>query len=168
MSDSDRFLMQARTRAVMLRLAQLHQGDVVTWEELTAVLSKEAGHPVDAQTDGRHYIARARLRLLKDRGMALECITGVGVKWLTPEEVVSLGPHYRRKINRASLRGQQKLRLGLTPQQYQSLSNQQKAEYNTSLAILGFLEGGSNHKAEQQTQRNMATGGMLRVPWTVL
>lgn len=167
MSDNARFLMQARTRAVMLRLAQLRQGELATWEELSAVLSAEAGHPIDAQTDGRHYVARARHRLLRDKGMALECLTGVGVKWLTPDEVVRLGPQYRQKINRASRRGQQKLRLGLTPQQYQKLGDHQKAEYNASLAILGFLEGGSTHQNEQRTQQNMAVNGLLRVPWAV-
>ena len=98
----------AETLAVAERLRETPIGATVTWDELSAVIGRDArAH--------RYFVTSARRALVRDDGIVFASERGIGYRRLAAEDVHKVGAHYRRKISRASARAARTITSALRP-----------------------------------------------------
>ena len=117
------------TKILTDRLAQCSIGDIVAYEELTKLIGR------DVCTIARSNLTQAVRRMLRD-GIVFGTIRGVGIKRLTDEEIVGVGPQTISKFRRASRRASAKL---ANVQDFNGLPQAVKTTHHMSLSVLGVL-----------------------------
>lgn len=110
---------------------------VVTAENYAVVpyseLSKIIGY--DVQGDGYSYLKSAREIVERDTGRLIGVVAGEGVKLLTPEEQVAVGPDTLQRLKRATTKGIR--RIGRV--QVDRLTDDQRLDYHTTASVLGAV-----------------------------
>lgn len=106
---------------------------------------------IDVRGGGYGYLASARHILLRDYGLLLETVKGVGVRVANPEQKLDAMGSTMRRIPR-TLRKAGRISQAID---YASLPEQRRPEYNARTAVLGSLKllaaASSIKKVEGQT-----------------
>jgi hypothetical protein len=110
---------------------------VVTAENYEVIpyadLSKIIGF--DVQRDGYSYLKSAREIVERDTGRLVGIVLGEGVKLLTPEEQVAIGPDSLQRLKRATTKSIK--RIGRV--QVDRLTADQRLDYHTTASVLGAV-----------------------------
>ncbi len=123
------------TQSLVDRFLQLEDDELVTYQELSAIIRK------DVQHEGMHHRSTAMRIARNEHLVCLACVNGEGVKRLTPEATAETGKMTIGKVRRESKRGLQRLACV----KFDKLSTEKKLQHNISASILGVLRmmGGS-------------------------
>lgn len=118
--------------AVLLyeRLKKLAVGDVITYDELDAVVSR------DVRTEAYHQLVTARKKALSVDLMCFAPVRGIGIKRLSDVEIVATGESFTRRVRRTSGKA---LRTLASVADYAALGTNEKNRYNVSVTIHGAL-----------------------------
>jgi hypothetical protein len=127
-------------------------------------LSKLIGY--DVQREGYNYLKSAREIVERDTGRLIGVVLGEGVKLLTPEEQVAIGPDSLQRLKRATTRSIK--RIGRV--QVDKLTDDQRLDYHTTASVLGavhlFTKPKSVAKIEEavsKTSDKLAIGDTLKL-----
>lgn len=140
------FEMSIDTRLAFERISRCAPDEIVTYEELSEILGR------DAQSSGRHNVDSARRMLLRGEGgtrMAFSAVAGVGIKRMADSELANSGRHFMSRIRGISKRGAQTL---AAVGDFDSLPNESKIAHNAALSLLGAIAQASKEKAIQKVE----------------
>lgn len=112
------------------RLAHSQPGDIIPYQELSLIIHR------NVQREGRSAMDCARKYALRDEQALFECIRGVGLKRLTDEEIVKVGPSHIKRIHSASRRGILKLS---SIRDFTKLNERDQIRHNTAMSLLGVF-----------------------------
>lgn len=134
------------TRLIYEKLKTIGVGEVVTYDELTAI----CGRAVDKEARG--LLETARRWCLKEHQMVFGAQRGVGMVRLSDTQIVHGADQDIVKVRRHAQRGMAKLACA----SYENLSDEMKPEFNAKAAILGTLIQHSNPAQIKQVQKTYA------------
>lgn len=126
------------TELALHALKAMRQGELIEWGRLSQILG------MNAQSEGRHHVNQARKILLREHKRNYECVTDVGVKWLTDAETARRTHYCRRRVHRMARRQVRKLE---TVKDTSELTEFERIKYFAGLAFLGHLETASHQSA---------------------
>ncbi|TAL03529.1 MAG: hypothetical protein EPO08_03925 [Rhodospirillaceae bacterium] len=112
------------------RLKQAAIGDLVKYEELSAIISR------DVQNDGRHYLVTARRMALRRDRIVFGVVTNVGFKRLNDIEIVSTGENVTGRIRRLSRRG---LHTITAVGDFAAMPNEVRIRHNAYASVFGAI-----------------------------
>lgn len=117
------------TKMLSDRLALLPVGETLPYEDLSSVIGR------DVRTEARSNLTSAMHRLLSE-GVVFAAVRGIGIKRLTDEEIVGIGPETVAKVRRAARRAGTKLS---AVQDFAALPATAQTQHNMSMSVLGVL-----------------------------
>lgn len=126
----------ADTKVLISKLQQAKPGDIIDYSTLSDAIGS------DVTKESRTKLYSAMRSLLRDDGIVFSAVRKVGVKRLLPEEHEQVGPHYRRKIARASRLAVAKMSCADTDQ----LSNDQKVTLWSEMSFAGAISTAAKPK----------------------
>ena len=103
--------------------------DVIPYADLSRLIG------YDVQKDGYSYLKSAREIVERDTGRLVGIVMGEGVKLLTPEEQVAIGPDSLQRLKRATTKSIR--RIGKV--QVDRLTDDQRLDYHTTASVLGAV-----------------------------
>lgn len=142
------------TRILAGRLGRLNPGELVTYNELSAIIGR------DVRTDARPTLASARRIAQRDQRIALGCVHKAGIKRLDGAELPSVGDDaiacIRRKATRAS-------RLMLTAAENVTLTDEARLQLNARASSLGTIALCASAKACARIETAVKNNGNLEL-----
>ena len=133
----------AGTMRIVSRLRSLTtKDDVISYHELSQVSGK------DVRGKGRYMLDTAR-RILRREGMSFGTVINAGIRRLSDEETVDLGPVFLRQTRKAAKRRSEKL---ACIQNFNSLSSEKKVSYLSNQTILHFFAEAGGQKTVRQIE----------------
>ena len=134
--------------------------DLIPYAELSSLIG------YDVQRDGYSYLKSAREIVERETGRLVGIVLGEGVKLLTPEEQVAIGPDSLQRLKRATSKSIR--RIGRV--QVDRLTDDQRLDYHTTASVLGavhlFTKPKSVAKIEDAVSKaadKLAIGDTLRL-----
>jgi quinolinate synthase len=134
--------------------------DVISYADLSKIIG------YDVQRDGYSYLKSAREIVERDTGRLIGVVLSEGVKLLTPEEQVAIGPDSLQRLKRATTKSIK--RIGRV--QVDKLTDDQRLDYHTSASVLGavhlFTKPKSVAKIEEAVSKasdKLAIGDTLKL-----
>lgn len=124
------FQASIETRLLYDRLRKLAVGEIVSYRELTEIISQ------DVQGDGRGALQTARRLALRDDAIVCDVVKNIGVKRLSDREVVQSGSHTFVRVRRLAQRGAERL-AAADPS---ALSSDENARRFASMAALAVVK----------------------------
>jgi len=118
------------TQLLYERLSKLKVGEIISYDELSAVISQDI-------RSCWHNLATARRRVLALEKIATECVRGEGVKRLSDVGIIGTFGADLRGIRRKAKKSRQRI---VAIQDYDGLSEELKVQHNTSVSMLGAIE----------------------------
>ena len=103
--------------------------DVIPYNELSGLIG------FDVQKDGYPYLKSAREIVERETGRLVGVVLGDGVKLLTPEEQVAIGPDSLQRLKRATTRSIKRI----ARVQVDKLTDDQRIDYHTTASVLGAV-----------------------------
>jgi len=134
-----RFKRSFETQQLVQRLEKADVGDVIPYNELSAV----AGERIEGASSS---LVTARRVMQNEYGRVFLCVPGVGVKRASADEIVKTGSQTVTHIHRTARRGL--VRLGLADPA--ELTDEAKREFNEKASHLALLEHVTGRKAAKR------------------
>lgn len=122
------FELSADTRFIHQRLSKAAVGDVVEYEELTKLIGR------DIRGAARHSLQSA-IRLCQKDGREFGAVMNVGIKRLSPEEIVVAAEDQIARSRNAAKRGMRRL----ANADFAKLSADDQLRHNATASVLGVL-----------------------------
>lgn len=120
-------------RLLYERLKKASVGDLVTYQELGAIISR------NVQSESYSVLQTARRRCLNEDMIVFGTVENEGLKRLSPAEIASSGEYYVRHARRTVRKGI-KILSALKTEEFDSLSNEDKIRHNADRSALGLFD----------------------------
>lgn len=124
------FQTSVETRLLYARLRKLEIGEIVTYRELTQIISQ------DVQNEARGALTSARRMALRDDGIICDAIHNVGIKRLSDSEAVQSSTQTFARVRRLAHRGAERL-VTTNPD---ALSQEDRIRRNASLSAFAVVK----------------------------
>lgn len=109
-------------------LARVAVGQVVTYAELSAIISKPVGGAFPALRTALHIVFR-------DHDMVFDCVRTIGFKRLGDSDIVKSGHHDAERIRRAARRAM----LRQTKADFTKLSREEQARFTAQVSTMATI-----------------------------
>jgi hypothetical protein len=140
--NKPKFEIAIDTRLLYQRLTQAEVGQTVTYEELSAEVSR----PI---TGDDHNLQSALRRAFRDDGMVFSNIMRVGYTRLTDADIVKTSDADIGKLRRASKRAAERL---FSVKEFDALPNELKLKHATSASVFGAIAASLKKKGIAQVE----------------
>lgn len=150
------FQMGTDTLILIDRLREAQVGQVITYQELGKWLGRDF-------VDQRNCMYRAFKHLRDDHKIEFGTITGVGIKRLSEDEIVSKCKRGIQTLGRCAKRHSRPL----TALDYEKLSDAKKVEHNVLLSIYGVVAYMSKPSSVKRVEGTVANSGALPIGRTL-
>lgn len=147
------FEISMNTRLIRQRLAASKIGDVVSYVEMSTLISA----PVSGSTASLQSAVNS---LLHQERMRFGCIRGEGLKRLSDREIVAAANSDVDRIRRGARRGTIKI---TAVQDFAAMTPQDQLAHTTQLSILTATRAMTSHKAIKRIEA-VATGRSTELP----
>lgn len=128
MTDKPNFQMGADARLLMQHLSKTTIGQVVTYEELSKIISR----PVDGANGS---LRTALKRLLRDQGIVFGNVHGTGFKRLDDAEIVAEGGKATDVIRRRAKRSMERQ----SKADFTKLTRDQQGRYTAQVSVMASI-----------------------------
>lgn len=147
------------TKLIIKRMEETKEGDVVSYEELSALIGR------DVRVLAKGSTRTARKNLLKQQ-IYFECISNVGFRRCNDKEKVAGGGLFIRKARRAAKRG---VLVTTSVTNYDTMSREDQQQHNAQLSLLGAMRAISTPQKQkaiaakvEQAQESLSLAGTLK------
>lgn len=154
--NKDLFSKSLETSQIEKRLRESEFGETVTYEELSRILGR------DVRKWCRHNLQSAR-KILSAEGTEFGVVLNVGLKRLTPNEVVETNAVFTEKVRRTTKRGLKRLSHVVLD----DLDDEHKQRLNSQAAYLQFLNFASTPKATKAIEQASTPDDRLNIGETM-
>jgi len=135
------------TQVIYTRLKKAEVGDVITYSELNDLIK------ADVQAGARHILHSARSMAVRDDKIVFDCISNVGIKRLTDEEIMGLPTYALRSIGRKCKRTSRKLHCA----DWEKMNPADKVKYAASASVLHAIAAVSKPKKIEELKASIPT-----------
>lgn len=158
-SKKDRLSFQTsvETRLLYARLRTLQIGEIVTYQELSGIISQ------DVQQEGRGKLVSARKMVQRDDGIMCDPVENVGIKRLSDSEGNQSTTQIFGRVRRLSERGVKRLRV-VNPD---NLSEEERTRRVASLSVLAVMKLMGKPKTLDKVEASNAGGGEIPIARTL-
>ncbi|TGQ95380.1 hypothetical protein EN851_07610 [Mesorhizobium sp. M8A.F.Ca.ET.208.01.1.1] len=130
------FQMSADARLLLGRLEKASVGELLAYDELSAVISRPVGGAFGP-------LRTALRRMLRDHDAVFACVTGKGVKRLSDAEIVDEGVQAMDKVRRRAQRSVERQMKA----DFSKLDRERQARFSAQVSVMGtiaFMARGSS------------------------
>lgn len=142
------------TRVLSGRLARLAPGELVTYNELTALIGR------DVRTIARSTLNSARHIAERDHGLAFGCVHRSGIKRMEGGELPSIGDAAISGIRRKATRASKRM---LHAAEKVVLSDEARLQLNARASSLGTIALCSSSKAAARIEEAVKNNGNMEL-----
>jgi hypothetical protein len=128
------FVPSVETRLLYDRLKPAVKADVITYEELSALIGQ------DVTNGARHLLTSARRLTQKEDRKVFGVVRGVGLKCLTDTEIANSGEATRKSLRRKATREGKKLECV----EFDTLNGDDKVKHQVARTLVGFIYSASS------------------------
>ena len=147
--------MSVDAQALHRRLANSTPGEIITYEELSAIIRK------DVQNKHRSLLDTARRKAQRDESFEFAPVRGIGLKRLENGEIADVASERIRRASRGIRKG---LKM-LNSVKYDDLTSDQKVKFNTTSACMGMMEAvGKTSTINRIEQATRVSGTAPSIP----
>lgn len=122
------FQMSADARLLLARLEKAAVGDLITYEDLSATISR----PVDGAFGPLRTALR---RMLRDKDAVFACVPGKGVKRLSDPEIIDEGVQAMDMIRRRAQRSMERQMKA----DFSKLDRERQARFSAQVSVMGTI-----------------------------
>lgn len=137
-------------KLVYERLAKCSTGDLVTYEDLSAIIGR------DIRLKANWVLGSARRRAFTQNQMLFGAIAKVGVKRLSDAEIVATGQDALTRIHKTSLRAARRM---TAIRSFDTLDAPARTKHDTYLSALGVLSHLTKEKSMQRLEEKVKASG---------
>lgn len=145
-------IVSEETRKIFEFLAEINEGGEVSYEEIATALGKQ-----EFTTKLRGSLAAARKRLIREKGIVFGVNRAVGLKRLTPAEIVDASRGGIHRVSRQCRRSMKTLGCA----DFQRLSADEKIKHNASMSIYGALAASSSLSSIKRIETVVKNSGEI-------
>lgn len=122
------FQMSADARLLLARLEKASVGELITYEELSATISRPVGGAFGP-------LRTALRRMLRDHDAVFACVSGKGVKRLSDPEIIDEGVQAIDMIRRRAQRSMERQMKA----DFSKLDRERQARFSAQVSVMGTI-----------------------------
>jgi hypothetical protein len=141
------FEQTAETRLLVVRLKKMTVGEVISYVELSALISK----PVDGSSGP---LVTARRRMLRDFDMVIACIPGEGIQRLDDKAIVNESLEYGKWIRRKAKRSFERINKA----NFSTLPREYQMRFSASASVMAAVSFMTGERQMLKLESSMPSG----------